>query len=175
MSKLNLTIPPGIEEPGFDYLTRQEIELRVRFVGEYFKDLSYRKALTRVGYKGVVLEDMCKLFLGDPCVQQLISKGSPIPESEDGLTDQQAIHNKVLKGLIQCANDFGPDSTNSARVAAWNSVAKLSGMEQGIPSTNKPVEVPEFDFSNCDSEELRLHAKLAEYQLSKRAKNISNG
>lgn len=104
---------------------RQDVKrLREKFVREYIKDFNGSEAMRRMGYKHSAVHVHASKFLRHPYTQWFLRK------LMDEMDEKSIVNrNIVLLGLVREANERGPDSTHSARVSAFKTIARCLGME----------------------------------------------
>ncbi len=100
-------------------------ERRQRFVDEYLKDANATRAYLRAGYKAseVAARQCASVLLANADIASAIAAGQKVLREQAGVTQQM-----VIDGLRREAELYGEDSSHSARVSAWASLAKVLGM-----------------------------------------------
>lgn len=114
---------PDEEERSY---TDRELKLRDSFVKEYLKDYSPINAAIRIGYSRSIAKEYAQRFMDEPYVARKISQMEEAPIEE---IDETTFKKRIMAGLYKEANNYGPGSTQAARVAAWAKLAHLQGME----------------------------------------------
>jgi Terminase small subunit len=124
-------------------LSKREQQIRDRFVEEYIVDYNVFQAALRCGYQEAYATDYSQRFMREPYVQQQIIKR----QEALGETGDEAQHKKrIIAGLYKNANDYGPGGTIGGRVAAYNSLMKLLGLEAPVKSVVEVNERPTVQF-----------------------------
>ena len=124
-------------------LTKRERDIRDRFVTEYIVDYNAFQAALRCGYQEAYATDYSQKFMREPYVQQQIVKR----QEELGETGEEAQHKKrIIAGLYKNANDYGPGSSHGGRVAAYNTLIKMLGLEAPAKSIVEVNERPTVQF-----------------------------
>ncbi len=113
---------------------------RERFVMEYLRDFSIKKAAIRVGCAAHSAAQQGHAMLQEPYVQRRILQVLEDMEESDLVTRKD-----VVLGLLIEARTAESDA---ARVAAWSKLSKIKGMEVDLVSgkfqhTHHVMEVPE--------------------------------
>lgn len=138
-----------------DTLTKQERELRKRFVDEYLTDYDAFSAAIRLGYQEAFAQQYAKKFLTEPYTLKLIKE----KEAEFGIKTEDDQHRKkIIAGLYREAHSRF--NSGSARVAALTQLAKIIGIEAPV-KTQQEVRV------TTDSPELG-HLTVAELEEIKK-------
>ncbi len=139
-----------------DTLTKQERELRKRFVDEYLTDYDAVGAAIRLGYQEAFAQQYAKKFLTEPYTLRLVKER----EAEFGVKTEEDLHRKkIVAGLYREA--YARHNSGSARVAALSQLAKITGIEAPV-KTELKVEGEKQDLSKLSTEELRqLHSLMA--------------
>lgn len=105
-------------------LTKQERDLRNRFVEQYLTDYDPIAACIRLGYQAQFAETYSRKFMTETYTLSRIAER----ELEEGLTtDEQKHRKRVVSGLYREANSRF--NSGSARVAALTQIAKITGIE----------------------------------------------
>jgi hypothetical protein len=99
---------------------------RERFVMEYLKDFSIKKAALRIGCAAHSAAQQGHAILNEPYVQRRILQVLEDMEESDLLTRKD-----VILGLLTEARTAESDA---ARVAAWSKLSKIKGMEVDLIS-----------------------------------------
>ena len=133
-----------------DTLTKQERELRKRFVDEYLTDYDAFSAAIRLGYQEAFAQQYAKKFLTEPYTLKLIKE----KEAEFGIKTEDDQHRKkIIAGLYREAHSRF--NSGSARVAALTQLAKIIGIEAPVKTEMKLTDVSQ------DMSHLTLEEKLA--------------
>jgi phage terminase small subunit len=100
-------------------------ERRQRFVDEYLKDANATQAYLRAGYRASEegARRCASLLLTNVDIASAIAAGQKVLREQAGVTQQM-----VIDGLKREAELCGEDSSHSARVSAWSTLAKVLGM-----------------------------------------------
>lgn len=126
-----------------DTLTKAEKALRDRFVDEYVKDYDAFCAALRIGYAEAFAAQYSQQFLREPYTQQRLSK----VQEEIGETNEDTQHKKrIIAGLYRLANERGMGSSHGGRVAAYNTLVKVLGLEAPVKSVVEVTEKPAVTF-----------------------------
>ena len=137
-----------------DTLTKQERNLRQRFVEEYLADYDAFAAAIRIGYQEAFAQQYAKQFLTEPYTLKLIKE----KEAEFGiLTEEDQHRKKIVAGLYREAHSRF--NSGSARVAALTQLAKIIGIEAPV-KTELKVEAEQQDLSNLSIDELKQFQAL---------------
>lgn len=107
-------------------LTKSEMELRDRFVVEYLTDYNAYNAAIRIGYAPAYAKDFCQRFMQEPYVL------TKIREAEGGNfedPDPEVQKKMIVAGLWKEARNYGPGSSQAARVAALSKLSAFHGMD----------------------------------------------
>lgn len=97
---------------------------RDAFINEYLVDWNGPNAWIRSGGSPNSATKMAYELLREPYVMKKIR------EVVDAMEEANLINrNRILAGLVREANYMGMSASHSARVSAWNSLAKILGME----------------------------------------------
>lgn len=113
-------------------LTQAEMDLRDRFVKEYLTDYDAYKAAIRIGYAPAYAKDFAKRFMEEPYV---LGKIRDAEGGDTGDVDPEVQKKMVLAGLWREAKNYGPGSSQAARVAALSKISAFFGMD--APKTSK--------------------------------------
>lgn len=122
------------DETRFNY-SRQEWDLRLRFVYEYTRDWDAVTAVMRCGYIRDVATEFSKRFLEEPAVQKLIDEQKCPKWLASGKTDAEK---EIFSVLWREANFFGYGSSPQARIAATKGLATLLKMEPAHKEIKPP-------------------------------------
>lgn len=137
-----------------DTLTKQEREVRRRFVEEYLTDYDAIAAAIRLGYQEAFAQQYAKQFLLEPYTLRLLKE----KEAEFGiLTEEDQHRKKIVAGLYREAHSRF--NSGSARVAALTQLAKIIGIEAPVKTQQVLPKIGNTDLSKLSDEEL---AKLEE-------------
>lgn len=138
-------------------LTKQERELRKRFVEEYVVDYNAVDAAIRIGFNEQFAVQYAKKFLSEPYTLKLIKE----QEEELGQTTDEERHRKrVIAGLYREAHSRF--NNGSAKVAAFTQIAKIVGIEAPVKTQQLLPQVGQIDLTKYSDEELeQLEALLA--------------
>lgn len=108
-----------------DSLTEREKLVRDKFVREYLKDYDQYKACLRVGYSPAWAKEFAVRFMEEPYVLQQIQNVQNQSEEIDAETEKR----RIKAALWREANNFGPGSSQAARVAALAKLSAFQGMD----------------------------------------------
>ena len=124
-------------------LSKTERALRDRFVDEYVKDYDAFNAALRIGYAEAFAIQYSQQFLREPYTQKRISE----VQEQLGETGEEAQHKKrIIAGLYREANNRGMGSSHGGRVAAYNTLIKMLGLEAPQKSIVEVTEKPAVTF-----------------------------
>lgn len=118
-------------------LTREEMALRERFASEYIVDFHAYNACLRLGMAPGLAMDYAREFLQDSYVQHVLAQLTFKKKAADPKEDPAAAHReitaarqKIIAGLEREAFNYGPGSTQSARVAALSRLAAIYKLDE---------------------------------------------
>lgn len=115
-----------------DNLTKQERELRRRFVEQYLVDYDAFAATVRLGFSEAFATSYSKKFMLEPYTLNRISER----EAELGVATEEDLHRrKIVASLYREANSRF--NSGSARVAALSQLAKITGIEAPVKSVQE--------------------------------------
>lgn len=135
MNNLEERIPPLDEIPDLN-LSEREKETRQRFVKEYMVDQDALRACLRLGYSYPFASQFSKSFMQCPFVQQLLSKADDSP-TEDEEVDELKEKLRIRNHLWREARNYGPGSSQAARVAALAKLSSFYGMDAPTRTKNE--------------------------------------
>lgn len=119
--------------------------LRDLFVSEYLVDYDQIASALRCGFGIEMAREYGVRFMQEPYVQRRIKELQYVKYDESADTDfNQA---RIKARLLHEAHYYGPGATQSARVAALSTLAKMYGMEKpktpaGAASVGGVMQVP---------------------------------
>ena len=153
-------------DPEFNKLLEPERRLMEKFCREYLKDLNGAAAVLRMGYKWKSgYKQRAWTFLEQPYVQYYLSHLSAKLDEKSIIT-----RGEIILGLKREANYFEADSTHSARISAFRTLAKILGMDLVKTDENEQAgvmvvplggSVDEWE-KNCVEAQEKLKAKAKE-------------
>jgi hypothetical protein len=101
-----------------------EKERRDRFIAEYLVDFCGSQAWLRAGFAPKYRYQGASTMLSEPYV------AARIREAIDAAEESNLINrNRIIAGLVREANFLGINASHSARVTAFNVLAKILGLE----------------------------------------------
>lgn len=109
-------------------LTPQEIEVRRKFVSEYFEDFSPSRAAIRTGYPPSMAHEIGVQLMNDRYVLSLI-KARQVSAPENPRAMKEEMKNRVTQLLLKEAQNHGPGSSHAARVSALAKLTLILGMD----------------------------------------------
>lgn len=133
-----------------DNLSKQEKELRDKFVKQYLEDYDPVAAVIRLGYQEAFAKNYASKFLTETYTLQRIAEA----EAELGICKDEDRHRRrVVTGLYRITTSRFASA--SAQVAAYSQLAKIIGLEAPVKSEVKVTE------NKPDMTHLTLEEKLA--------------
>lgn len=123
-------------------LTKTEKGLRDRFVNEYVKDYNAFCAALRLGYAEAYAAQYSQQFLREPYTQQRLAQ----VQEEIGDAEEDQHRKRIVAGLYRLAEERGMGSSHGGRVAAYNTLVKVMGLEAPVKSVVEVNEKPSVQF-----------------------------
>lgn len=123
-------------------LTKTEKALRDRFVNEYVKDYNAFCAALRLGYAEAYATQYSQQFLREPYTQQRLAQ----VQEEIGDAEEDQHRKRIVAGLYRLAEERGMGSSHGGRVAAYNTLVKVMGLEAPVKSVVEVNEKPSVQF-----------------------------
>ncbi len=134
-------------------MTKEEKDLRDKFVSEYLEDYSAINALLRMGYEYSYAEMYSSKFMAEPYTQKKIKE----LQDEISIGNDENIHRKkVLSRLYMEA--YNPENKDATRVKALAEIAKVTGLL--APIKTEVTTKQEMDLSKLTTDELIALEKL---------------
>lgn len=118
-------------------------ERHQRFADEYLKDGNAGRAYQRAGYKAnpAAADVGASRLLRNPKIATYLASQQKELRRQAGVTHQQ-----VIAGLLREAELHGKESSHSARVSAWGTLARVLGMFNDQTTVNMGTVGPDWRF-----------------------------
>lgn len=147
-------------------LSKDEKELRDKFVAEYLFDFDRVAAAIRVGFLPSFALEWSQKFLDESYVRQKIAQGMKAT-TEDDAKEEEETKRRIRASLLREANYRGAGSSHAARVGALSKLSSFYGMDAPIKTQQEMTHrggvmaVPGIaDATQWEAEALKSQTKL---------------